>query len=120
MIYKIYIDDIRNPTNSYPTTKNLDWVVVRSYAEFVSVIEKNGLPYLVSFDHDLATEHYSKDTDPKNYTEKTGMDCVKFLVNYCIENKKSLPAYEVHSMNPVGKSNMVSYLESYLRSTQDR
>ena len=98
---------------------NSEFVIVRNYDEFVNFIRKNGLPNIISFDHDLADEHYSSDMHAstevynKNYEtfqEKTGMDCAKWLVDYCLENGLQLPDYVVHSANPVGKKNIESYL----------
>lgn len=104
---------------TYNLTKNTiyiteEWDIVKNYNEFVNYIQKNGLPDVISFDHDLADEHYtpreywddyklSKEyQDQKSYSEKTGNDCAKWLVQYCIDLKLSLPLYLVHSANPVG------------------
>lgn len=70
MSYKLFLDDIRNPTEcSLYMYKRIgkenlsyldeDWVVVRNYSEFIGAIFDRGLPNLVSFDHDLAHEHYA-------------------------------------------------------------
>lgn len=48
-----------------------------------------------------------------NEIEKTGFDCAKFLVEYCMENNLKLPEFYVHSMNPVGKDNIVNYLNNF-------
>ena len=45
--------------------------------------------------------------------EKTGYDCAKWLVEYCLDNDLSLPKYQVHSMNPVGKKNILDYLSNF-------
>lgn len=110
-MYKLFLDDIRTPLgvslfSSNPLYKYDDWVIVRTYNEFVKIITERGLPLLVSFDHDLA------DFDI-NYDEKTGYDCAKWLVNYCIDNNLDLPDYLVHSWNNVGKDNIISYIENY-------
>ena len=47
------------------------------------------------------------------FVEKTGMDCAKWLVEYCINNNLKFPDYEVHSMNVIGKMNIKSYIESF-------
>ena len=75
---KIYLDDVRTPVDK-------DWIVVRSYDEFVQKINEIGLENigLISLDHDLGdsamnewlygvTKNYSINYD--NITEKTGMD----------------------------------------------
>ena len=45
--------------------------------------------------------------------EKTGMDCAKWLVDYCMDNKKELPDFVVHSMNPAGGENIKSLLDQF-------
>lgn len=118
MKYKLFLDDIRMPGNclSYMHlrigAKNPiyleDWEIVRNYDEFVDCIEKKGLPTHVSFDHDLAEVHYDHETwiEGFKYTEETGNDCAKWLVEYVRKNNLELPICFVHSMNPVGTENI--------------
>ena len=59
MSYKLFLDDERTPETTYhymglPIFKELDWIIVRDYNEFISSIEKNGIPDIIAFDHDLA------------------------------------------------------------------
>jgi hypothetical protein len=122
-VYKLYLDDIRVPTMTYPTTSNSEWVLARSYDEFVEAITNRGLPFIISFDHDLGEEHYKHGftgqvPEYDKYTEKTGMECAKWLVEYCMNNDKSLPKCNVHSANPIGAENIRSYLDSFERSRQ--
>lgn len=74
-----------------------------------------GLPKFISFDHDLGMEHYRDGDrgmyDYESYTEKTGYDCAKWLVGYCMDHKLPLPEIAVHSMNNVGASNILAYLK---------
>lgn len=117
MPYKLYLDDLREPRQTFPTTSNSEWAVVKSFAEFVAKITKDGLPFIVSFDHDLGTEHYkdamSSKLDYGTYTEKTGYHCAKWLIDYCMDHKQPLPKWNVHSANPVGKANITSILTSF-------
>jgi hypothetical protein len=120
---RLYLDDIRTPR----TELNFD--IVRNYEEFVMYILTNGLPNVVSFDHDLSLEHYEDYLSDKNwdksdeevqldydsYKEKTGYDCAKWLVDYCIDNQLILPTCFVHSENRVGGDNIISYINNYLR-----
>jgi hypothetical protein len=77
----------------------------------------HGVPDVISFDHDLGDEHYAEcentpgilDTAESEiekhyskFTEKTGYDCTKWL----IEHKHLPQTCIVHSMNPVGKKNI--------------
>jgi hypothetical protein len=127
---KLYLDDFRFPKLSFDYTNNIiyndkDWDIVTNYDEFVNYILKNGLPNLISFDHDLADEHYtpaiywndyekSKEYQEKlQYKEKTGLECAKWLIDYCIDNKQKLPNYLCHSQNPVGKDNILGLLDNF-------
>lgn len=96
---KIYLDDIRTP-------KDEGWIIVRSYDEFVSYIEKHGLPDFISFDHDLG---YSMIED-----EKTGYDAAKWLVEYYLDNGIKMPInFNVHSANPIGAENIRKYINNF-------
>ena len=126
---KLFLDDVRSPKDAIRLIPNKhnqfyfanDWDVVRNYDEFVQYIEVNGVPKFVSFDHDLgdtAMDEYfrnvaTKETlDYDNIKEKTGLDCAKFLVEYCADKNQPLPEYLVHSANPVGKRNIEGFLEN--------
>lgn len=124
---RLFLDDIRNPidctTYMNPSTIYLeDWDVVRTYDEFVNYVTKNGVPDEISFDHDLADEHYdpsmykSKEEYGEKYEsfrEKTGYDCARWLSQYCIDNVIPMPkTCYVHSMNPVGRDNIWGVLNS--------
>lgn len=126
---KLFLDDIREPIqvthawhkgewDGFPSL--YPWKIVRSYAEFTEYILKNGLPEVISFDHDLSWEHYPQGelllSNPINYdefTEKTGYDCAKWLVDYCETNEHELPDFYVHSFNPIGRANIIDYLVRY-------
>lgn len=114
MSYKLFLDDERYPRQVHWVQEvflnPFDWVIVRSYAEFVKYIEENGLPSIISFDHDLSDEHYAEGFQglpPRSdYKEKTGYECAKWLVEYCMDHKKKIPKFYVHSLNPVGRENI--------------
>lgn len=121
-ITKIYLDDIR-----FPHMGN-HWIILRSYNDFVDWIQKNGLPDEISFDHDLASEHYDDYLADENwfktkeeiielmydsYTEKTGYDAARWLCDYCEKSGKPLPKCYVHSANPVGAENILKYINNY-------
>lgn len=122
-MYNLFLDDNRIPTHvtwvNLPTCQH--YSVVRNYNEFVNLITLRGIPRFVSYDHDLADSHYGHglrgDQIPyDSYKEKTGYDCAKWLVNECMIKGVKHPPYIVHSMNPVGKQNIISYVESYNKS----
>lgn len=126
-MYNLFLDDIRIPTHvtwvNLPTCQH--YSVVRNYQEFVDLITIRGIPKFVTYDHDLSSEHYENyhkvnqqgglEIDYDKFDDKTGYDCAKFLVNECNKLGVKHPPYEVHSMNPVGKQNIISYVESYNR-----
>ena len=127
MSYHLFLDDARQPKDvKWIELPPYSWVVVKTYKEFVDTITKKGMPTTVSFDHDLADEHYAEYTaahDPKLlpenkriryeiFAEKTGYDCAKWLANYCVDNNVPLPLYYVHTLNPIGKANIFSVMES--------
>ena len=120
----LFLDDVRDPIHAFGYTNygpfvTKQWDIVRNYDEFVNYIKTNGLPYFISFDHDLSEIHYSDFWDENSeYTEKTGFDCAKFLVEYCIENNLKLPEFYVHSMNPVGKDNIINYLNNFKKHNE--
>ena len=118
--YNLFLDDVRIPTHvtwvDFPRDQH--YSVVRNYQEFVDLITLRGLPKFVCYDHDLSDCHYghglNRDDIPyDSYKEKTGYDAAKWLVDYCMNKGIKHPSYVVHSMNPVGKSNIESYIESY-------
>ena len=100
---KLYLDDIRNPHQTYHNDS--DWFVVWNYNEFVSVIEKHFSDLeVISFDHDI--DSYNDDG-----TEVTGYDCVKWLCDYILDNNLDVSnlTLNFHTANPVGKENMETY-----------
>jgi hypothetical protein len=123
MSYKLFLDDIRNVTDvtwgNFQEIFGLpdNVVTVRNYEQFVAAITNAGLPTVVSFDHDLAEEHYRDAImlfdKADSYKEKTGYDCAKFLFEYCLAHRLSLPKCNIHSMNPVGAQRIYDLLASY-------
>lgn len=102
MSYSIFLDDIRN-------TNNKDYIVVRSYEETISLIEKKGCPKFISFDHDLGED-------------KNALQVVKWLIEKDLDslNNKEIfiPdnfTFIVHSANPIGRKNIEEMLNGYLK-----
>lgn len=121
--YNLFLDDVRLPNNVtwVALPENQHYTVVRNYQEFVDIVTLRGLPKFVTYDHDLSDAHYGDGLhgDAINYdkyAEKTGYDCAKWLVAECQKLGVKHPPYQVHSMNPIGKKNIISYVESYNKS----
>jgi hypothetical protein len=133
MAYNLFLDDIHEPcdvSNLRKTeTKNKEryrkykWIIVRTYDEFVKTINKRGIPDIVSFDHDLAPEHYetiyndnwSKDDseimiDYDKFENKTGYHAAEWLIEYCSNTGNHMPICLIHSQNDVGRKNIINLL----------
>lgn len=130
---KIFLDDFRIPEDAskymYQRIGKLNpiylenWLVTKDYNQFVELVTNSiqtGEEIThISFDHDLADEHYVPEEywddfekskqyqDTKKYTEKTGLDCAKWFKNVYREMGLALPIIFVHSMNPVGTENIL-------------
>jgi len=127
---KLFLDDVRNPidcvTYKYESVYfENDWDIVRNYDEFVKYITENGMPDLISFDHDLADEHYDPSMYDGTYNEKyetfkekTGYDCAKWLVDHLMDNNLKMCSFIVHSMNPAGGTNIREYLNGFIKHNQ--
>ena len=131
---RIYLDDVRTPIEKD------QWVIVRSYDEFVEKINEIGLENIdmISLDHDLGDTamaewhrnvYHNYELNYDNITEKTGMDCAKWLVNYFYDvnpfwgdfsrDKKRteeflFPKVYTHSANPIGSANIMGYINNFL------
>ena len=118
---KIFLDDIRTPYSN-------EWTIVRDYNEFVKLINDINIDDVdvISLDHDLADEHYRPsmydiDGHYSNYytdgtfKEKTGYECAKYLIDFCVKNNKELPQVYVHTMNPIGRVNIISLINNFYK-----
>ena len=125
--YKIYLDDIRIPNDP-------EWVIVKNYDEFVIKIKEIGLPNIdtISLDHDLGGFEIVESFNNFD-TEKTGLDCAKWVIEYYLENRLQIsnptidglyvdreqdfifPQVCVHSANPVGSNNIIGFVNNFLK-----
>ena len=128
---KIFLDDYRIPLDCFaymfeninklnPIYKEKDWLIVKSYPEFVKVIDRfKGKITHISFDHDLIDDHYVQDADDMemDYTsedlygddlKKTGFHAAQYLKQIYASEKLSHPIIMVHSMNPIGAQNITN------------
>ena len=122
--YNLFLDDDpgRIPHKlSWIQLPLVEWVIVRNYNDFVAVILRDGVPQIISFDHDLGDTAYQefhrannsdKTVNYENIDEKTGFHAAQWLANYCVDNKIPIPQYYTHTLNPMGAMNIRSILES--------
>ncbi len=95
----LFLDDIRMPKQVYEYIKNniylsLEWIIVRNYEEFVQAVTTD-FPEVISLG------------------EKSGYECAKWLVEYCLDNNLDLPFCYVHSKNVAEKDNINNLLKNY-------
>lgn len=93
---KVFLDDMRSPPD-------MTWTLVRSYDEFVNLIQSNNLITHLSFDHDLGDEVHD------------GYNATKWFVELAMDNKEialNLKIVIAHSDNTPGRENIAAYFES--------
>lgn len=117
----IFLDDIRVPSDvtwvEIPRIK--DWVIVRNFEEFQNEITKSKYktsgPQHISFDHDLAEEHYSGDFS----RAKSGYHCAQLTVQLAIANEwHNIPNFTIHSMNEIGSKRIKEAMKDFERYHQ--
>lgn len=98
MTWDLFLDDVRNPGVQ-------GWIIARNVKQAKDLIEKNGFPEFISFDHDLGDD-------------ETSMELVNWMIEEDLNNEGCvIPkdfSFAVHSANPVGAKNIQAKLESYL------
>jgi hypothetical protein len=131
----IFLDDERVPSDvTWLELPKVEWTIVRNFKEFTTLLDsavENGQEIeFITFDHDLADEHYKVMLEEVRYTafandkeggvnitfdygkEKTGYECAKYLVEMALANKLKIPPYTVHSLNNIGAERIKAYLEN--------
>jgi len=115
----VFLDDERIPqfvSNKIPNFDSYEWIIIRNYFEFTDFVDKNiGRISLVSFDHDIDS------------LEWNGKDAADYLLEVLMDknaenpqNKIKLPDFIVHSMNPIGKENIIGLYKNYLDKVEGR
>ena len=89
----IFLDDLRAPPQGA--------ILCRTAEEAIAWLE-TGQVTRISFDHDLGTA-------------LTGYDVAKTIEAWVAEGKIKIPDWEIHSANPVGRSNIQAAMQSALR-----
>lgn len=101
MTYRMFLDDER-----FPADKDADMIIVRNLDEVKKIVEEKGFPVYISFDHDLGSS-------------ENGLEVARWLVIYLMNRNEDLPpgfSYTVHSMNPVGREDIIGYMDSFIRN----
>lgn len=101
MTYKLFIDDVREPTEGGACWWKSDYIVARNVKEAIEIITEKGYPQHMSLDHDLGED-------------ETVMEFLHWLAgNYYEEGP---PDYVVHSANPIGRDNIIAFMNSWDKS----
>lgn len=98
--WSLFLDDLRD--QSYVPHRS-NFVTARSTNEAVSLLVKYRMPEFISFDHDLGPGDRA-------------MDFLKRM--YELFPDGPVPEYQVHSSNPVGRENIISFMDSWKRSLE--
>lgn len=99
MVWKLFLDDIRMPIEP-------GYVIARSSIEGIELCKSKTLPKFISFDHDLGVDD----------------DAMIFLKELFLlweqegSDESKIPNYQVHSANPVGAKNIISYMDSWKKA----
>ena len=121
----LWLDDIRDPASTEvdwlgmysPIGKYEAYVVwIKSYEEFVRFILSHGLPSAICFDYDLSkspNKISGQETMCDKVDTKTGLDCAKWLVEYCNEQGIDIPPYGIQTSNLEGKMKIETILNQY-------
>ena len=113
--WNLFLDDLRLPTFVDPKGRSV-WYIARSSEHAKQMVLSYGMPYYISFDHDLADVHYEHvpEINYDKYQEKTGYHCAKWLIEYCLDNNLNIPRkIIIHSMNRMGAQNIKSLFDTY-------
>ncbi len=104
---KLFLDDIRTIDMIYDKSMEPEFDIVRTYDEFVTYIEKNGLPNYISFDNDLGLAQ-------DGTVAPDGLAAAKWLVYDSGLDLRDLD-FKVHSANPVAAEQIKGLLINYIK-----
>ena len=105
MNYFLYIDDIREDDHFYRSltvASQYEPHIIRNYDEAIEFfIAHSDSAYILDLDHDLGFDNDS--------VERNGYGICKYVIEHGIP----VVAFHIHSMNPVGVTNMRQILTHY-------
>jgi hypothetical protein len=114
--YYLLLDDYRFPFLIWwvnlPEPTSHKWVIARHYYDFIHIIENNGIPEFIAFDHDLDRHPFPVYSDER--PGKNGLDCANWLIDYCKKHNLKFPNCAVHSTNPTDGPKIVESITNYI------
>lgn len=106
MCKMLFLDDERHPSEvKWIVMPQGDWTIVRSAQEFMTHILEQGMCDVISFDNDLGEDG------------KEGKHCARWLAEVVMNGKVAFNPnfkFTVHSMNPIAKSYIISFLNQFI------
>lgn len=90
---KIFLDDLRNAPDD-------TWTTCRTAEDAIRLLATGKVSH-ISFDHDLGEE-----------SVRNGNDVAKWIERAVDEQWILVPKWQVHSMNPVGRQNIIETMLS--------
>lgn len=98
---KLWIDDQLDEPDMVFRHVPIGFVGAKSSEEAIRLTKQYGVPEYISFDHDLGEYDNS-------------ITYIKWLIENYYDSEA--PEYSVHSVNPIGKANIISYMNSWKKS----
>jgi len=109
MNWKLWLDDLRDPSVECPEEKDFIWC--RDAFQAMYYTRMWGPPSFMALDHDLGVPV------PVYAIGGTRIeDVMKYLRWLERQHPQSCPEYRVHSANPNGQQNIVSFMESWKKA----
>ena len=102
MAWKLWLDDQSFDIEERKAPKG--YMPATSISEAKRFVNVLGLPEFMDLDHDLGKD-------------ETAMDFLKWLQTEYPDGP--IPEYNVHSENPIGKLNILSFIKSWKKSNDD-
>ncbi|MDP4610469.1 MAG: hypothetical protein NWT02_04725 [Opitutales bacterium] len=99
--YALYLDDVRHP----PQTGE-DWVLVRSVAAMLELLEARGIPTLASFDYELGR------TDPSHDGGDAVASFLEFIQSVANAEEPVDVEVRLHTSSSYGATRMAELLGS--------
>lgn len=109
--WKLWLDDLRNPSTEAPEESDFIWCRDVDQAKYYTRMW--GPPTFMALDHDLGL------SIPQIHLGGTRLDDVLMYLRWLERSyPDAKPEFRVHSANPVGQANIISFMESW-RKSQD-
>lgn len=109
--FKLWIDDQLNDPAAPARHTPEGFIGAASAAEAVSIVERQGLPNFIDFDHDLGDGQ-----DSVQFIR----ECIDRVLDDCRSGRPvKVPDFAVHSANPVGAERIVSWMRSWQQLAHD-